>query len=40
MEPQELSDEEMSNVSGAGNPFADVKRVELNPIDEDLRNRI
>lgn len=34
---QELDDETMHQVSGAGNPFGDVPRVPTKPIDDDLR---
>ncbi len=33
----ELEPEELKNVAGAGDPFADVPRVPENPIDPELR---
>ena len=36
---QELSDEELDKVGGAGNPFKDVDRVPTQPINEDLRKK-
>lgn len=35
---QELNDNELDMVSGAGNPFADSSRVPTHSIDSDLRN--
>ena len=35
---QELGDDELDMVSGAGNPFADVARVPTQSIDDDLRS--
>ena len=34
---QELDDDALNQVSGAGNPFANVPRVPTQPIDDDLR---
>lgn len=36
----ELDLEDLSQVSGGSNPFANVKRVKTYEIDEDLRNKI
>ena len=36
----ELDLDDLSQVSGGADPFADVKRVTINKIDEDLRNKI
>ena len=36
----ELDLDDLSQVSGGANPFADVKRVNVSKIDEDLRNKI
>lgn len=36
----ELDLDDLSQVSGGANPFADVKRVTVNKIDDDLRNKI
>lgn len=33
-----LSDEDLSQVAGGDNPFEDVPRVPLQPIDDKLRN--
>ncbi len=35
---QELDADDMTQISGAGNPFAERPRVGLQSIDEDLRN--
>ena len=35
---EKLTDEDLSKVTGAGNPFEDVPRVPLQPIDDKLRN--
>ncbi|MBR4656232.1 MAG: hypothetical protein IKO68_06605 [Oscillospiraceae bacterium] len=35
---QELSDDVMDQVSGAGNPFADIPRADNQSIDSDLRS--
>lgn len=34
---QELGDDELDQIAGAGNPFGDVPRVPTQPIDDDLR---
>ena len=34
---EELSDEELSEVAGAGDPFGGIPRIEPEPIDDDLR---
>lgn len=36
---QELGDDELDEIAGAGNPFAKVPRVPTQPIDEDMRNK-
>ncbi|MBR0063274.1 MAG: hypothetical protein IJP67_03825 [Oscillospiraceae bacterium] len=36
---QELGDDELDEIAGAGNPFANVARVPTQPIDEDMRNK-
>ena len=36
-ELKEMTLEALDQVSGAGNPFEDIPRVPLNPIDEELR---
>ncbi len=35
----ELTDEQLDQVSGAGNPFEDIPRVPTNPIDDELREK-
>ena len=35
---EEIDDDELDTVTGAGNPFADVPRVPTQNIDDDLRN--
>ena len=37
---QELGDDELDEIAGAGNPFANVARVPTQPIDEDMRNKV
>ena len=37
---QELGDDELDEIAGAGNPFANVPRVPTQPIDEDMRNKV
>ena len=37
---QELGDDELDEIAGAGNPFAKVPRVPTQPIDEDMRNKV
>ena len=37
---QELGDDELDEIAGAGNPFANVSRVPTQPIDEDMRNKV
>ena len=39
-EMQELDEEVVSQLSGAGNPFADAARVPLQEITDDVRKRI
>ncbi len=34
---QELGEDELDEIAGAGNPFASIPRVPTQPIDEDLR---
>ena len=36
---QELGEDELDEIAGAGNPFANVPRVPTQPIDEDLRSK-
>ncbi len=36
---QELEDEQLDQVSGAGNPFENVPRVPLQEIDDELREK-
>ena len=36
---QELDDDVLNNLSGAGDPFADRPRVSTKPIDSSLRDR-
>ena len=36
---QELGDDELDEIAGAGNPFARLPRVPTQPIDEDMRNK-
>ena len=36
---QELGDDELDEIAGAGNPFARLPRVTTQPIDEDMRNK-
>jgi hypothetical protein len=36
---KELSVEELEQVNGAGNPFEDVPRVPVKPVDDKLRNK-
>lgn len=36
---QELDDEKLDQVSGAGDPFANVPRVPLAEIDDELRDK-
>lgn len=38
-EAEELGMDELDEVAGAGNPFEDVPRVPLKPIDPDLRDK-
>ena len=38
-EVSELEPEELKDVAGAGDPFADVPRVPEKPIDPDVRER-
>lgn len=35
---QELGDDELDEIAGAGNPFANIPRVPTQPIDDNLRN--
>ena len=37
---QELGEDELDEIAGAGNPFANVPRVPTQPIDEDLRSKV
>ena len=37
---EELDDEVMDQVSGAGNPFANASRVPMQDITEDIRGRV
>ena len=34
---EELKEEQLKKVNGAGNPFEDIPRVPTQPIDEELR---
>ena len=36
---QELGDDELDEIAGAGNTFARLPRVPTQPIDEDMRNK-
>lgn len=38
-EVKELNEDEIEQVAGAGNPFEDIPRVPLQPIDDKLRNK-
>jgi hypothetical protein len=38
-EKEELSLDELDQVSGAGNPFKNIPRVPTQPIDDDLRDK-
>ena len=35
---QKLSEDELNDIAGAGNPFVKVPRVPTQPIDDDMRN--
>ena len=37
---QELGDDELDEIAGAGNPFAKLPRVPTQPIDEDMRKKV
>ena len=37
-EVEELSDDELGKVAGAGDPFGGIPRIEPEPIDQDLRD--
>lgn len=37
---QELGEDELDEIAGAGNPFANISRVPTQPIDEDLRSKV
>ena len=39
-EAKELGMDDIDQVSGAGNPFEDVPRVPLKPIDDELRKNV
>ena len=34
---EELGEDELDEIAGAGNPFANIPRVPTQPIDDDLR---
>ncbi len=36
----EVDIDDLENVAGAGNPFADVERVKVKEIDKELRDKI
>lgn len=36
---QELTDDELDQVNGAGNPFENIPRVPLQEIDDELRDK-